>query len=395
VNETLHLLVVDDEMGMRLSVERALRHYSMRVPDLPHDIDFRVSQAETGEAALTMIDSDRPDIILLDYKLPGISGLDVLVALKARKLDILVVMITAYASLETAVQATKNGAFDFLAKPFTPEELRATVHKITSHCMVQRQATKLAEERRQIRFEFLSVLAHELKSPLAAVEGNMYILRDHLAGETIQDYDHLVNRSIIRLEGMKKLIFDLLDLTRIESGQKKRSLAEIDLCAAARQSIETHGALAAGKQVTMSFNGPESVLLHADAGELEMIFNNMISNAVKYNKDGGTVVVDVQDLGSTVSIAVRDTGIGMTKEEASRLFGEFTRIKNRKTMNILGSGLGLSILKRVSHLYGGQVQVESEPDQGSTFTVTLQKEQTPHATENASVAGEAKLLASP
>lgn len=377
MNETLHLLVVDDEVGMRLSVERALRHYTVHLPDLQNDIDFRVSQAESGEAALALIDADPPDLILLDYKLPGISGLDVLTALKERKLDILVVMITAYASLETAVQATKNGAFDFLAKPFTPEELRATVQKITKHCTIQREASKLAEERRQIRFEFLSVLAHELKSPLAAVEGNLFILRDHLAGEAIQDYDHLVGRSIIRLEGMKKLIFDLLDLTRIESGQKKRALTDLDVCTFARQAIETHGAAAAEKQVAITFEGPESIHMQADAGELEMIFNNLISNAVKYNKDGGTVTVAIQELGSTLSIAVRDTGIGMTQAEVARLFGEFTRIKNRQTMNILGSGLGLSILKRVSYLYGGQVQVESEPDQGSTFTVTLQKEPVP------------------
>ena len=375
MTETLHLLVVDDELGMRLSVERALRNYSTHLADFQHDVNFRISQAESGEAALQVIESDLPDIILLDYKLPGISGLDVLTELKERKLDILVVMVTAYASLETAVQATKSGAFDFLAKPFTPEELRATVHKSTKHCMVQRQAAKLAEEKRQIRFEFLSVLAHELKSPLAAVEGNMFILRDHMAGDSIKDYDHLVDRSIIRLEGMKKLIFDLLDLTRIESGQKKRVLSDVDVCAVARQSIETHGILATDKNVTVSFEGPGSILMKADAGELEIMFNNLISNAVKYNKDGGTVVVAVRNDGPSVSIAVRDTGIGMTKEEVARLFGEFTRIKNKKTMNILGSGLGLSILKRLAHLYGGEVTVESEPDQGSTFAVTLVKEQ--------------------
>lgn len=374
MTETLHLLVVDDEVGMRLSVERALRHYSTHLPDIQQDVNFRVSQAESGEAALALIDTDKPDIILLDYKLPGISGLDVLTFLKDKKQDILVVMITAYASLETAVQATKSGAFDFLAKPFTPEELRATVHKTTKHCMVQRQAAKLAEERRQIRFEFLSVLAHELKSPLAAVEGNLFIMRDHVAGEAIQEYDHLIGRSLIRLEGMKKLIFDLLDLTRIESGQKKRVLTEVDLCAVARQAIETHAVLAADKKVAISLEGPESILLQADAGELEIIFNNLISNAVKYNRDGGSVVVALSDAGASVSIAVRDTGIGMTKEEVARLFGEFTRIKNQKTMNILGSGLGLSILKRLSHLYGGAVTVESVPDVGSTFSVVLQKE---------------------
>lgn len=374
MNETLHLLVVDDEMGMRLSVERALRNYSTRLADIQHDVNFRVSQAESGEAALELIEADQPDIILLDYKLPGISGLDVLTVLKERKKDILVVMITAYASLETAVQATKSGAFDFLAKPFTPEELRATVHKTTKHCMVQRQAAKLAEERRQIRFEFLSVLAHELKSPLAAVEGNLFILRDHLAGDAIGDYDHLVNRSLIRLEGMKKLIFDLLDLTRIESGQKKRALTEVDVCAVARQAIETHTVLATDKKVSISFEGPETVLMQADAGELEIIFNNLISNAIKYNRDEGTVQIRIREEGAVLTIAVQDSGIGMTPEEVARLFGEFTRIKNKKTMNILGSGLGLSILKRLSHLYGGRVEVESVPDQGSTFTVVLQKQ---------------------
>jgi two-component system, sensor histidine kinase and response regulator len=384
MNETLHLLVVDDELGMRVSVERALRHYSTHLPEIQHDVDFRVSQAESGEAALALIETDVPDIILLDYKLPGISGLDVLQTLKERKLDVLVVMITAYASLETAVQATKTGAFDFLAKPFTPEELRATVHKTTKHCIVQRQAAKLAEERRQIRFEFLSVLAHELKSPLAAVEGNLFILRDHLVGDTIGAYDHLVNRSLIRLEGMKKLIFDLLDLTRIESGQKKRSLAAVDVCAIARQSIETHGALAAEKHVTVFFDGDQAAQLNADAGEIEIIFNNLVSNAVKYNKDGGSVAISVRDQGQVIVIAVKDTGIGMAPEEVARLFGEFTRIKNAKTMNILGSGLGLSILKRLSHLYGGQVQVESVPDEGSTFTVTLHKEPSLAATGNES-----------
>jgi DNA-binding response OmpR family regulator len=180
--------------------------------------------AESGEEALALIAKDVPDLILLDYKLPGMTGLDMLQALLERKCEALVVMITAYASLETAVQATKIGAFDFLAKPFTPDELKAVVHKSSKHFMVQRQARRLAEERRQIRFEFLSVLAHELKSPLAAVEGNLFLLRDHVAGDKISDYDPMVDRCIQRLDGMRKLIFDLLDLTRIESGQKQRSV---------------------------------------------------------------------------------------------------------------------------------------------------------------------------
>jgi two-component system, sensor histidine kinase and response regulator len=373
MKETLHLLVVDDELGMRLSIERALAPYTTGFDDIEVEVGFRVSTAESGEAALELAAKDPPQIILLDYKLPGMSGLEVLQALTDARSEALVVMITAYASLETAVQATKIGAFDFLAKPFTPIEVKAAVHKTAKHYMIQAQARKLAGERRQIRFEFLSVLAHELKSPLAAVEGNLRILRDHSVGEDIKAYDHLVARSVLRLEAMRKLILDLLDLTHIESGRRQRALAEVDLCASAVQSLETHQVLAQEKGVNLLFCPPGAVMLRADPAELEMMFNNLVSNAIKYNRDGGSVTVEVEEEAELVRVKVHDTGIGMTGEEMARLFGEFSRIKNEKTRNILGSGLGLSILKRLANLYGGRVEVESVPDQGSTFTVTLKR----------------------
>ncbi len=373
MKETLHLMVVDDEVGMRLSVERALRNYTTWFEDIEAEVSFRITMADTGEAALDLLQADPADILLLDYKLPNMSGLDVLQVLAERKSETLVVMITAYATLDTAVQATKVGAFDFLAKPFNPDELKAAVHKTSKHCMVQRAARKLAGERRQIRFEFLSVLAHELKSPLAAVEGNLRIMRDRSLGAKLEDYDHLVGRSMIRLDGMRKLIMDLLDLTRIESGQKKRELAPVDVCAVAAQVLEAHQSVAAEKWVTLGFNPEGPVVIEADAGELEIIFNNLVSNAIKYNQDNGSVMVTVEDSPGEVTIAVRDTGIGMTPEEMARLFGEFSRIRNEKTRNILGSGLGLSILRRLATLYGGAVKVQSTPGEGSTFTVTLRK----------------------
>ena len=371
MKEILHLLVVDDELGMRLSVERALRHYSIWFEDIEAEVSFRITLAESVEAALELNGQDPADILLLDYKLPGMSGLDVLQVLGERKAETLVVMITAYASLETAVQATKCGAFDFLAKPFNPDELKAAVYKTSKHHMVERAARKLAEERRQIRFEFLSVLAHELKSPLAAVEGNLRILQDRTLGERMVDYDPLLERSMVRLEGMSKLILDLLDLTQLESGQKKRALEPLDAAAMAAQVLEAHQSLAGQKQVRLVLEAPEPVLLDADPGELEIIFNNLVSNAIKYNRDGGAVTVQVGARDGVVTFAVRDTGIGMTEEEMGRLFGEFSRIRNEKTRNILGSGLGLSILRRLAALYGGEVKVQSSPGEGSTFTVTL------------------------
>jgi signal transduction histidine kinase len=183
----------------------------------------------------------------------------------------------------------------------------------------------------------------------------------------------MIERSLLRLDGMKKLIFDLLDLTRIESGQKQRALVETDLCAAATQSLETFQSLAAERHVNLLFCPPGKVLLQADPGELEMMFNNLVSNAIKYNHEGGSVTVEIEEGPEAVRVLVHDTGIGISREDRAKLFGEFSRIKNEKTRNILGSGLGLSILKRLASLYGGKVDVESEPDHGSTFTVTLRK----------------------
>jgi signal transduction histidine kinase len=371
MTEQLRILVVDDEPGMRTGIERTLRRFSVTLPDIEGEVAFELQAVDSGEAALTQIEASGPDILLLDHKLPGMSGLDVLHELAESKRDILTIMITAYASLDTAITATRRGAYDFLAKPFTPEELKAAVRKAAKHLLLQRQARRLAEEKRQVRFQFISVLGHELKAPLAAVEGYLNILRDRSVGDNPAVYQQAVERSLVRLQGMRKLILDLLDLTRIESGNRRRDLANLDVCEVAKNAIETLIPEATAKRVAVELATPGPVPMRADRGDLEMILNNLVSNAVKYNREGGQVRVTVEGQDETVRIAVADTGIGMSAQEAAQLFREFSRIKNPQTRSILGSGLGLSIVKKVAALYGGDVQVQSEPGVGSTFRVTL------------------------
>jgi len=372
--EMLRILVVEDEYGMRLAIARALRDYTIHLPEIEGKIGFTIEQAEVAEDALTIIRNNPPDIILLDYKLPGMSGLDLLTQVATLQIDMLAIMITAYASIETAVTATKQGAFDFLAKPFTPMELKETIYKAVKHLVIIRQAHKLAEEKRKVRFQFISVLAHEMKAPLAALDGYLNILRERAAGDSQEVYDHMLDRCLTRIQGMRKMIADLLDLTRIESGERKRDVTEVDLKEVAHTAIDTAAPEAQERAITVALreNGP--VLMRADRSELEIIFNNLITNAVKYNRDGGRVDVELDADGGQVSIAVTDTGIGMTREESARLFSDFVRIKNEKTRNILGSGLGLSTVKKIAMLYGGEVSVESEPDKGSRFTVTLNRD---------------------
>lgn len=369
--ETLRLAVVDDEMGIRLGVTSILADLTVDIPEVGCRTRLQVSSWADGESFLESLGVSVPDIVLLDSKLPGIGGMEILEGTLSKWPDVVTIMITAYATLESAVRATKLGAYDFLAKPFTPEELRVTVRKAIHHHVLAAQARRLMEEKRTLRFQFISVLAHELKSPINAVDGYMDLIRNRMLGEELASYNDMIERSSLRIAGMRKLINDLLDLTRIESGQRTRALEPVSLETIARAAIEAQENLARAHKIRIELVAEPGLTVEADRMELEMICNNLVSNAVKYNRAGGTVRVELAKTDHEVELKVTDTGWGMRPEEAAKLFQDFVRIRNEHTRDIPGSGLGLSLVKKLISLYGGTVDVESEPGVGSTFCVRL------------------------
>lgn len=379
-NFRLRILIVDDEPGMRDGAKRCLRNLSFKEKDFPEKISFEIFTAETGEQAISQIESCRPDIVLLDYKLPDMNGLEVLQ--KCSPASFLTIVVTAFASLEVAITATRKGAFDFLAKPFSPDELREAVKKAAKNVFISRKAKELQEEKNRIRFEFISVLAHELKSPLAAIEGYLRLVDERVKGEELASYDSMIKRSVERIISMRKLINDILDLTRLESGRKKRVIEKNDLKEIALYVYDGLSAKAAERKINFHLDCPEKFEFFSDRGEMEMLFSNLLSNAVKYNKEGGSIDLKIENSGGGFArISCADTGIGLSEEDLKRLFGEFVRIKNEHTRNIEGSGLGLSILKKLATLYSGDVKVSSEYLKGSVFTVLI-KEQAAVAAEN-------------
>jgi two-component system sensor histidine kinase/response regulator len=387
--DILKVLVADDEPGIRHSIKRALKNYTFEMPVLERVVSFEVQDVDSGEAALELLEKEPQDLLLLDYKMGGMTGLEVLERVHKQPHEMLALMVTAFATIETAVRATKSGAFDFIAKPFTPEELRDTVRKAAGHLIARRRARELADEKRRVRFDFIRVLGHELKAPLGAIESFLRILEDHAAGDDLTSYDEIVKRCLRRALGMRKLISDLLDMTRIESGEKQRELGEQDLVAIAKETIETHSASAAERRIKLQLDAPARIMMQGDPSELEIVLGNLVSNAIKYNKDDGTVDVRLREDEDRVRLDVTDTGIGMKPEDAARLFGDFVRIKNKDTRNILGSGLGLSIVKKIATLYGGDVSVQSSEGEGSTFTVVLQTQPQSEAAQSAAPQSEA------
>ena len=369
----LKVLVIDDEPGIRSGVSRILNNFHVTYPFMDEDYTFEVFEAASGEKGIEMLEKDKPDIILLDNKLPGIQGVEVLDYIRKKGYDIVVAMITSYASLDIAIRATRYGATDFIPKPFTPQELKSSIENITKQQYLKRITHKLKQDGKKIRNQFLSVLSHELKAPLNALEGYLRMMQEKQAGDKIDDYAVPIDRSLQRIQGMRNLIMDLLDFTKIRLERKEEKIQEVDLEKVASNAIVTVQPYAIQMDVNINLDVRSDAIIMADPDDMEIIFNNLLSNAVKYNKLGGKAEITIDSSDTEVIIVFTDSGIGILPEDIENLFAEFVRIKNEKTKNITGSGLGLSIVKKVIELYKGTIKVESIPDTGSIFTVRLPK----------------------
>lgn len=369
----LRILVVDDEPGIRSGVARILTNFRVTYPFMDEDFSFEITEAASGEEGIELIEGNMPDIILLDNKLPGIQGVEVLEYIRKKGYDIVVAMITSYASLDIAVRATRDGATDFIPKPFTPQELKSSIENITKQLYLRRITHKLKQEGKKVRYQFLSVLSHELKAPLNAIEGYLRMMQDKQAGERIDDYTTAIERSLQRIQGMRNLIMDLLDFTKIRLERKEEKIQEVDIAALASNAISTVQPFAIQMEVSISLDVRTRVMIMADPGDIDIIFNNLLSNAVKYNRYGGKAEITIDSSDSDAIIVVTDSGIGIRHEDIENLFNEFVRIRSEKTKNITGSGLGLSIVRKVIELYNGSIKVDSTPEVGTTFTVRLPK----------------------
>jgi len=371
----LKVLVVDDEPGIRSGVARILRSFHVTYPFMDEDYTYEVLEASTGEEGIEIMEREHPDIMLLVNKLPGMQGVEVLEYVRHKNHDIVVAMITSYASVDIAVKATSDGATDFIPKPFTPQELKSSIEQITKQQYLKRITHRLDEEGKKIRYQFLSVLSHELKAPLNAIEGYLQMMHDRQLGDSLDDYSSAIDRSMQRIQSMRNLIMDLLDFTKVSFEKHYEKIQEVNLEDIVSNAIVTVSPYAIQKDIQFETTVKNCKMIWADPNDMEIIFNNLVSNAVKYNKTGGKVFVSVDCNDNELFLSVEDTGIGMSDTDRDTIFNEFSRIRNEQTRNISGSGLGLSIVKKVVELYHGVINVESTPGKGSIFTVIIPRTQ--------------------
>jgi two-component system phosphate regulon sensor histidine kinase PhoR len=472
----VRLLVVDDEEGMREGMRRILERAG-------HEVET----AANGEEALRRLAGPADDIALVDLKMPGVDGFRVTRFANEQAGDrTVVVIVSALATVEAAVEVVRHGAFDFLVKPFVPADLLAVVERASRQrrLMAERETylSELNSERtlsrqmidslrdgvivlnvkarpvlmntraeyllgiafredlgltdlglegpaqamiedvlaahgggeyHQLRLErggtvldvratpwlrqgekaglivqlgdvteqariesdknrFISMVAHELTSPLAAISSYLAIV---LAGTLDGQPDRIkeiMGRSKARADALLELVKDLQYLNRREAGRVTRTVEHLDVAEVLRGQLDFYRVQAERRSVDLRLEvAPGDTTANADRGDLDRVFMNLISNGIKYNREGGTLTVRVVPHPDRLEISFADTGIGMSETERAGLFQEFYRVHNPLTQGISGTGLGLATVRRVLAAANGSIDLRSTPGEGSTFTVML------------------------
>jgi len=361
------VVVIDDDYAMRLSCGKILTKMGLRAETF-----------EDGARGLEGVAKLKPDMVVVDLKMPGISGMEVLSRVHDIDPQIVIVVITGYATIDTAVQAMKCGAYDFLPKPFSPDELRLIVNRGLERRRLGLESQRHEVERAMLTRRFVTFVAHQLRTPLVAVHQYLNVMK-HLDQSPAKEHEW-IDRCLTRIEELQNLIADWLTLARVEGGAMLKERIKVDLSQIVLDILKAYQETAAAEGVSLEARVPEgSLYVLGDRNCLSVLFDNLITNAIKYNKPGGKVTVTGTVSAGEVVIAVADTGVGIPEKYRPLLFDEFFRVKDESAKQTAGTGLGLHISKRIVSEMGGTIHVESQVGVGSVFLVRLPAAHDPEA----------------
>jgi signal transduction histidine kinase len=333
---------------------------------------YRVETFGSGHEGIRRLPELRPQVLIVDIKMPELDGFQVMEIVRKIDPELVIVVITGYATIGTAVDAMKAGAYDFLPKPFTPDELRVIIARGYERWLLARESRRLRREKEEAERRFITFVSHQLKSPLSAVKQYLDVLvftmREGLPEKALT----WIDRCQVRVAEMIDLIDDWLALAKLERGTFCQREATSDLSEIVAQVARDHQHAAEALGITLStalVSGP--VPVRGDPLALTMVLSNLVQNAIKYNRRGGTVTLSTRVAEVEAEVSVEDTGIGIPEPYLPRLFGEFFRVRTAETQAITGTGLGLAICKRIVSELQGTVSVQSTEGVGSRFSVRL------------------------
>jgi signal transduction histidine kinase len=329
---------------------------------------YRVRLAQEGQAAVSEAQAKPPDLILLDIKMPGMSGYDVCRVLKRypETCEVPIIFISAMDDVDEKIRALSMGGVDYITRPFEAQEV---VVRVQNHLAIQSLQKQLKKANNDLQSQiqeldsFAHTVAHDLKNPLASVVGYSEILLDgieYLPAETQKRYAEAIYESSNK---MWNIIEELLLLASIRQTQDVQ-IERLDT-AAIIDEVKRHIAYLIEKENATIEEPAEWPAARGHPPWVKEVWVNYLSNAIKYGGSPPRVFIGAERQGDKVRFWVRDNGVGLAPEEKARLFLPFRQISTD------GQGLGLSLVRRIVEKLGGEVSVESAPGMGSTFSFTL------------------------
>ena len=332
---------------------------------------YNVATAANGSEGLSILKDFEPDLVFVDLKMPGISGLEVLEEIFSSNPTIVTIVITGFATVSSAVEAMKQGAYDFLPKPFTPDEFRLIARRGLEKRSLVLETIALRKEKEMLRENFAAIVSHELKSPLGAVQQNLYTLIDEIA-------DNITEDQLRRLERMKKRTADLIELINtwlrvisVDIDSIREHFQPIAIPAIINNSVESVQPHAIRKNIDIVSSIKEPIsTVDGEAVTLTESIVNILTNAIKFSHMGSLINVTAEQINGHAIIEIADNGIGIPSEDLPYIFNDFYSGSAAQTKE-KGSGIGLAISKRIVEAHDGFISVESEFGKGSTFKITL------------------------
>ena len=340
---------------------------------------YKIVTASSGFEALQKVAEVNPDLILLDIMMPDLDGYEVLKRLKADPAheDIPVIFLTALHNPEDIVKGFKFGASDYISKPFNHEEL---ITRVAHHIYLAAAQRTILQQRDELqetveaRDKMYSVIAHDLRSPIGTLKMVFNMLSINLTAEQIgEDNFEMLSMGNNITESTFMLLDNLLKWTKSQTGRMNSVFQEVDISEVVVFASKMSDLVAQVKSISVEYDIPGPISVNCDVDMVKTIMRNLMSNAIKYTKEGGHIIISVRDTPSHAVIAVRDFGIGIKEEDIPKLLNPEIHHTTYGTKNEEGSGLGLQLVQDLTRRNGGEVTIESK--EGSTFTFTIAKEQ--------------------
>jgi signal transduction histidine kinase len=352
------VLIIDDEESLRDGCRQTLEKSG-----------YTVLTAGEGVEGIKIARENKPEIAFIDLKMPGMSGMEIIEILSRDIPDVVLIMITGYATIVSAVEAIQKGAYDYLPKPFSPDQLRAEARRGLDHRNLKIETRRLREEKERMEKSFITFVSHEMRSPLVVIRQYIESLKAIAGDRFDKDVTDIIERCRIRIQSLEEMIEHWLDLSRIEDGTFAQKKDILSLSSIIARSAADLAPVCQGKEILLETHVPDNLPnIIGDEEGLLRVFTNIIGNATKYTPEGGKITISAQSEEYSITVSISDTGSGIPHDKLPFIFEPFFRVKGKDERH-RGSGLGLTFCKKIMESHGGEIWATSKEGEGTTFVL--------------------------